>query len=115
MSGGGGSDRGSSGDWRQPSAGASGSDKCAISEKTILNSPDRAVVSTLKVGMALEVRLETTPRKRLVAVAANSKIAGSITSARLVDFIECIESGSEYLADVLGVQGGRVEVEIRPK
>ena len=112
---GGGSDRGSSGDWRQPSGGAAGSDKCAISEKTVLNSPDPAVISTLKAGATLEVRLETIPRKRLVAVAADNKIAGSITSARLVDFIECIESGSEYLADVLSIQGGRVEVEVRPK
>lgn len=102
-------------DWRQPSTGAGGPDKCAISEKTVLNSPDQSVIATLKVGDALEVRLETTPRKRLVAVAGGNKIAGSITSARLVDFIECIEAGSEYMADVLSIQGGRVEIEIRPK
>ncbi|MES1200036.1 MAG: hypothetical protein ABUS57_01130 [Pseudomonadota bacterium] len=110
-----GSDRGSSGDWRQPAGGKSGPDKCAISERTVLNSPDQAVVATLKVGAILEVRLETAPRKRLVAVAASNKIAGSITSARLVDFIECIEGGSEYVADVLSIQGGRVEIEVRPK
>lgn len=110
-----GSNSGSSDDWRPPSTGGSGSDKCAISEKTVLNSPDPAVVATLKPGATLEVRLETTPRKRLVAVAGNGQTAGSITSARLVDFIECIEAGSEYIADVLAISGGRVEIEVRPK
>ena len=57
--------------------------------------------------------METAPRKRVVALAGGN-VAGAITSPRLIDFIECIEAGVEYSAEVKAVSGGRVEIEIRP-
>lgn len=111
-----GSNSSSGEDWRASSGdGAPGNDKCAISEKTILNSPNAAVIATLSVGSLLAIYLETVPRKRLVAKNDLGAIAGAITSARLVDLIECVEGGFEYISEVLAVNGGRVEIEIRPK
>lgn len=122
MSGGGGG--GSSFDeWRSPAGGGSGGggagggggvDKCAIVERTILNSPVQSVVGALTVGTNLLVELETNPRKRVVVKTMQGAIAGAITSARLVDIIECLQGGYSYGAVVLSINGGRIEVEIMP-
>lgn len=113
MSGGGGG--GSSGeDWRGSGGGASaGDDKCAITERTVLNSPVPDVVAGLSKGDILSVELETQPRNRLVAKTMVGAVAGAITSTRIVDIIECIQAGSAYEAEVLSVNAGKVEVEIR--
>ena len=112
MSGGGGG--GSSSDnWRVGTGGAGGNDECAITERTVLNSPNAAVVGTLSVGDVLDIVLETQPRNRLVANTQQGQTAGSITSTRIVDIIECIQNGSSYEAEVLSINAGKVEVEIR--
>lgn len=88
---------------------------CAITEKTILNSPNPAVVPTLTVGNILSVELETTPRKRVVVKDAAGQIAGAVTSARLLDIIQCLESGFKFEVEVLIISGGRIELELRPE
>ena len=67
MSGGGGG--GSSSDqWRVVgSSDGDGDDQCAITERTVLNSPVPDVVADLQVGNILSVELETQPRDRVVA------------------------------------------------
>jgi hypothetical protein len=114
----GGSSTGSGFDnWRTPEGGgigAGGVDKCAIYETTILASPVSDVVAVLSVGEMLTIELETTPRNRLVVRNRGGQVAGAITSIRLVDLIECIKAGSEYVAEVKSIAGGRVEVEIKP-
>ncbi len=113
MSGGGGGGS-SSDDWRGAASGSgSGEDKCAIVERTVLNSPNPAVVAGLNVGDVLLVELETQPRSRLVAKTADGATAGAITSTSIVDIIECIQNGSAYVAEVLAVNAGKVEIEIR--
>lgn len=115
MSGGSGGG-GSSEDWRPPSGGSGGdNDKCAIVERTVLNSPVSAVVSGLNAGDVLTIELETTPRNRVVAKEPKSnQVAGAITSPRLVTMIECLQDGYFYEAEVMSVQGGRIEIEVRP-
>lgn len=108
-SGGGGGD-----DWR-PNDGpgqGEGVGICAVTERTVLNSPNAAVIATLGIGSMLDVRLETAPT-RLVAQAPSGAIAGAITTTRLVTFIRCIGEGNVYVAEVLSISGGRVDVEIR--
>ncbi|WP_275782653.1 hypothetical protein [Pararhizobium gei] len=41
-------------------------------------------------------------------------IAGSITSARLADIIECINRGQQYMARVIQMNGGAITVEVYP-
>ena len=104
----------SSDEWRSVGGrGGGGTDKCAITERTILNSPVPTVVATLQVGDILLVELETHPRKRVVAKTNANLVAGAITSVNLVDIIECIQSGSVYEAEVLSITGGRIDIEIR--
>ncbi|MDD9909866.1 MAG: hypothetical protein OXR62_09255 [Ahrensia sp.] len=111
MSGGGG---GGGDDWRVLSGGGGGEEKCAIVERTVLNSPVASIVAGLEVGTILQVELETQPRNRLVTATAAGEIAGAFTSPKLVEFIECIQDGFSYEAEVKSISGGRVEIEIRP-
>lgn len=111
MSSGGGS---GGGNWR-PHSNVYDNDKCDIVEETVLNSPNAAVVSTLSVGDILHIELEFDSEKRVVAKSPGGEIAGSITSTRLLDLIECIQEGHEYEAEVTSAQGGLIPIEIRRK
>lgn len=91
-----------------------GADKCAIYETAVLASPVPVVVATISVGDILAVELETSPRDRVVVRTNDGQVAGAITSIRLVDMIECIGDGYVYQAEVKSINGGKVEVEIRP-
>lgn len=87
----------------------------SIFEKTILNSPQAAVLAKLKKGDVLKILIhETDGRKSLVAVF-NGEIAGSITSASLSTIKNCMDQGYTYIAIVDSVDGGRCTVLIRPE
>jgi hypothetical protein len=107
-----------SGGATKPSGGGGGAgggtDKCAIYETAVLASPVPAVIATLSVGDILAVDLETSPRDRVVVRTNGGQVAGAITSIRLVDIIECIGEGFSYQAEVKSINGGKIEVEIRP-
>ena len=102
MSGGGGG--GYSGPTRQSS-------DCKIVERVPLNSPKPAVVTTLTVGDLLDVE----ERDGSLVALHQGAAAGSLTPQRLLDLLDCIQSGHEYVAAVLKLKGGLCEVEIRPK
>jgi hypothetical protein len=86
---------------------------CKIIEKTILNSPNKAVLGQLKVGDDLDVLLQA--NNVLVAQPKSGPPAGSLTPARLADLIDCMTRGFKYRAIVQKISGGRCDVEIRPK
>lgn len=81
--------------------------------RTVLNSPDPAVVSALKVGDKLQVELDLTGGRRKVVAKYNGRVAGSITSDSLPQLISCLEGGHHFYADVQGVAGGRVDVDLQ--
>ncbi len=82
-------------------------------ERTVINSPNPAVLKTLKVGDVLQVTVDA---KRVVKVVTDSgDVAGSVTSARMLQLINCIEDGFTYVAIVKSIDGGRASVEIRPE
>jgi len=88
-------------------------DCASLFEKTIINSPDPDVVDELKIGDVLHVTLGD--KREILVVTDSGDTAGSITSARMLDFINCIEKGFSYVAIVKAVAGGRTDVEIRPE
>jgi hypothetical protein len=97
-------------------AGVAPQDPCNIVEATILNSPDRTVISTLRAGDVLEVAFLSGPPQRLVARTQNGAIAGSITSPSMPQIIQCItQRNVAYVADVTAVTGGMCAVSIRPQ
>ena len=122
MSGGSG---GGGGDWRPtptppPKGGGGGGgkppkDPCNIVETTTLNSPNRAVVTTLRAGDLLTVVFQPGPPQRLVAEQAAGVVAGSITSPSMLQIIKCIGDGVVYEAEVLSIKGAICQVRIKPK
>jgi len=104
----------------QPAAGGQGGgtaapeDPCNIVERTPLNSPNRTVLSTLRVGDILNVVYQPGPPQRLVAEQSPGVIAGSITSPSMLQIIQCIQRGYTYVAEVLSIRGAICEVMVRP-
>ncbi len=120
---------GGGGEWRpnpraptrpQPGTAGAGSgavvpDVCNISEVTSLNSANRTVLATLRADDVLDVVFQTGPPQRLVAQTAQKAIAGSITSASMLQIIQCIQSGVSYQAVVLSVRGAQCQIRIEPR
>ncbi len=103
-----------------PSYGGGGSGSsdsasdCDIVERVPLNSPQPAGLAHLKPGMTLDVVLTKGPPQSLVAtIQGTGQVAGSLTPKSLVRLLQCIKSGNVYVAGVVTVKGGFVEVEIR--
>lgn len=82
--------------------------------RTTLNSPDPAVVSKLELRDVLHVSPQTSAGP-VEAITDAGEVAGSITARQMMRLLQCIEDGFEYIAVVLSVSGGRVEVEVRPE
>ena len=129
MSGGGGGSGG--GEWRPTSPaersdqetlggnggrdGGASSNVCNITEVTTLNSLNRTTASTLRVGDVLDVELRVGPPRQLLATRSDA-VAGSITSSRSAQIIQCIKRENRaYVAVVVMIRGGLCKVEIRPK
>jgi hypothetical protein len=126
MSGSGGGGGGDGNSWRPVSSvptpkdvtddegasGGGGPNPCMFTELAVLASPNAQVIGNLVVGSVLTVVLQENPL-RVVALHQGA-IAGSITSARLADIIECIRRGQIYAARVTAINGGIVRVEIYP-
>lgn len=89
---------------------ASTGDVCNIVERVPLNSPQAAVVSRLKEGQQLTVE----QRHGVVVALEGANVAGSLTPRRLVELIDCMNQGRQYIAVVLAIRGALCEVEIRP-
>jgi hypothetical protein len=89
-----------------------GLDPCILTEETILNSPNPAVVGSLKAGDVLTVNLERGPPVRVVLRTSAGQTAGSITGAKLPQIIACLDAGVNYKAEVVSVRAGAVRVRV---
>jgi hypothetical protein len=88
---------------------------CDITEITNLNSVDRTVLSTVRVGDVLTIVYLVGPPRRLVARTAGGNIVGSITSPSMPQIIQCMtQSNYGYEATVLSIRGALCQVELRP-
>ncbi len=122
---------GGNGDWRPVDSGeptespqgpggstgvAAPSDPCDINEYARLNSPDPSVISTLHVDDVLDVDWRVGPPRQLLATTEAGQTAGSITSPKSAQIIQCIAlEGRSYKATVRAIAGGSCEVEIEPR
>jgi hypothetical protein len=94
--------------------GGAPSDDCDIRERTRLNSPDRTVLSSMRIGDVLRLRLENGPPVVLLADDARGRPAGSITSPMLPQIVQCMRRGRTYEAEVQALNGAICEIQIRP-
>lgn len=114
-SGGGGGGGGGGGRGFPPSKPDDNCEKLDV--PTLLNSPVPKVVATLKKGDRLEVELKKGGNvARLEAVDTQGKVAGSLTPNELLQIVQCIENGHEYVAVLMAdPTGGAVRVRIQSK
>ena len=84
-----------------------------LSFSSAVNSPQAAVIKTLKVNYVLDVELQTTPH---IAVLLNykGKLAGVLTGIKIASLINCLQNGYIFTADVMSISGGICRVEVRP-
>lgn len=94
-------------------SGRGGGSFCDIVERTRVNSVDRTALATLRRGDMLSVIYDAGPPKRLLVRTSSGLTLGSITAPSLPSLIQCIIDGNAYLAEILLIQGGICEVEIR--
>ena len=85
-----------------------------LSFSTVLGSPKRTVLALIRKGQILDLVLNTTPTKVVVAMTNAGQIAGTITTMTQ-KLIECIEEGNSYEAEVTKVTGLQCSVDVRPK
>jgi hypothetical protein len=79
---------------------------------TVLNSPNPAVLLTLKKGDCLTVKALTMGNQKVLAAFKDQEVAGSITDRSAPRFLSCIAKGFKYKATVLAIAGGRCDISI---
>lgn len=88
------------------------SDCARFTKEVVLSSPDPAVLPTLKTDQVLNLRFEPDSNQRVIqAVTASDLVAGSVTGE--TSLRNCMVEGHQYVAVILGVQGGSCRVRIR--
>src|SRR5690349_9995251 len=81
---------------------------------TQIATPIPGVVSTLKKGDILEVSVASATGP-INLITSKGKLAGSILSRNQARLLSCINSGTEFVAEVISVKGAHCEVQIRAK
>ncbi len=98
------------------SNGGEVSDCTSLIFSTTLNSPVQHVISELSVQDILDVVRRAPQERLIVATTSDGDVAGSITHARQVDLLRCMEDeGMAFVAVVQRVSGGACDVQIRPR
>jgi len=88
------------------------SDCARFTKEVVLSSPNPAVLPALTVGEILVLQFEPTSNQRVIqAVTDAGIVAGSVTGE--AGLRTCMIEGHDYVAEVLGVQGGSCRVRIR--
>mgnify|MGYP001300122390 CR=1 FL=1 len=77
---------------------------------TNLASPKADVIATLKEGDELKVQAATT-QGPIQALRGNS-VAGNIVTREQVRLLNCLNEGTEYIAEVLSITGGQCKIQV---
>lgn len=79
---------------------------------TNLASPQAAVVNNLNKGNILTIQA-ISDQGPIHALNANGQVAGTIISREQVRILSCINNGTEYEAEILSIENGQCQVQIR--
>lgn len=80
--------------------------------KTSIASPQPAA-DALNVGDVLQVVLRSGPRVVIHLVDGDGNVVGSLIT-RIPDLLRCIQDGFSYEAEVEGIDGGDIQLDVRP-
>ncbi|MDV2904160.1 hypothetical protein [Phytobacter diazotrophicus] len=79
---------------------------------TQLSSPQAHVVNTLTVGDILGIMQQVQGGQSVTVAVFNGNVAGGIASPKVRRMRVCISNGTTYLAKVLSINGGQVQVQV---
>jgi len=82
--------------------------------KPTLSSPVPEVLSKLRKGQTLDVRLQG-QKGPVFVETSDGETAGTVTGTALARLINCIREGFVFIAIVVSINGGQCIVEIRPR
>lgn len=85
-----------------------------INFRANINSPQPAVLGSLRLSSELDVKLQTVPAISVVVEYAGA-IAGSLTGTEVSKLINCIQNGFEYSATIVTIDKGNYTVQVTPK
>jgi len=90
------------------------SNPCAnLAFQAAINSPQASVIGQLNVGSILSVHLNKTGNG--VEVHHKKQVAGSLTGTHVAQLVNCMNSGFEYEATVVTLDGGNCVVRVEAK
>ena len=94
--------------------GTGETDSCArLTFPAVVSSPEPEVVSTLVPTQLLNVVPTERNGVPLVELqTTDGRLAGTLTSS-LPELLRCIDAGYSYVAEVLSIDGGAVQVQVR--
>jgi len=88
-------------------------DQCEeIVINTHLASPRAAVLEELNIGDLLAIIVET-DQGPIQAITTNGDVSGTVVTRDQIRLLTCINSGVEFEAEVLAVDNGMCQVQIR--
>lgn len=85
-----------------------------VNFRATINSPQPAVIASLKLGDSLDVALQTTPTT-VIVVLHDGLVAGSLAGTGVMQLISCIQNGFTYEATVVAINGANCTVQVTPK
>lgn len=81
-----------------------------------VSSPDPEIIRQIAKNDVLDVVVDQTSTPLLLVKKPDGQILGSVVPPLMARIVSCIiEQGVDYMAVVLDIQGGMVQVQIRAK
>ncbi|MDS0786829.1 hypothetical protein OSB94_01845 [Proteus vulgaris] len=77
-----------------------------------LSSPNPTVISQLIVGDIMDIQQTSQHGLSLTVAVFNGQVAGGIASPQIQRIRECIDLGTQYIAEVIQINGGQVMVKV---
>lgn len=77
-----------------------------------LSSPVAAIVSRLNPGDILNITQQTQSGLSVIAVFHNNQFVGGIASPQTLRMRDCLNLGTRYVAQVLAVNNGQVQIRV---
>jgi hypothetical protein len=93
----------------QPVAGEGDTTDCRLDFRTHLTNPSPEAVAKIRPGTVLMLALDPGPA---IVCQYEGERVGSLTT-RVPTLLRCLREGNTYSANVLSVDGGSVEVNVR--
>lgn len=86
-----------------------------LAGETLIASPSSTVLATLVGGDVLTLSLSPGSKPPVLAHTSSGDLVGTVMPPFLAQLVDCMQAGNSYVADILGISGGAVKVQVRPE